>query len=87
MPLVDCQVEECASCLYHVYQGGYVAMHDTKLGRAEQKIFRNCVGELCMEGKPAKLNKVVHSTVYRMDELEDEEEEVEETVFGYEGED
>ena len=29
--LVCCHVEGCTSHLYHVYQGGYVAMHDIDL--------------------------------------------------------
>ena len=40
-----------------------------------------------MGGKTEKLKKVVHSTVYRSDELEEDETEVEGTVIGDGGED
>ena len=66
--LVDCQMEGCASRLHHFYQGKYVAMHDIDLDGTERKIFRNCVDELRVGGKPEKLKKVGHSTVYRADE-------------------
>ena len=46
----------------------------------ERKIFHNCVDEIWMEGKPDKLYKVQHSTVYRTNESEKEKEEVEGTV-------
>ena len=69
---VDCQVEGCASRLHHVYQGGYVAMHEINLDEAEQKIFRDCIDKLWIGGKPDKLNKVGHSTVYRMDKSEED---------------
>ena len=55
-------------------------MHEINLDRAERKIFHNCVDELWMGGKPNKLKKVQHSTVYRTDELEEGKEEVEGTV-------
>ena len=80
--LVDCQMKGCESCLRHVCQGGYVAMHEINLDRAELKICRDCVDELWMGGKPEKLKKVQHSTVYRTDELEEDEEEVEGGVLG-----
>ena len=35
---------------------------------AERKIFHDFVDELRMGGKPEKLKKVGHSTVYRKDE-------------------
>ena len=66
--LVDCQVEVCVSRLHHIYQGGYVAIHEIDLDRAEQSIYHDCVDELWMGGKPEKLNKVGHRTVYRTDE-------------------
>ena len=47
--------------------GGYVAMHDIYLDRSERKIFRDCVDELHMGGKPDKSKKVGYSTVYRTD--------------------
>ena len=80
--LVDCQTNGCESRLHHVCQGEYVAMHDIDLDGAELKICRDCVDELWMGGKADKLKKVQHSTVYRTDEWEDDEEVVEGTVFG-----
>ena len=59
-----------------------MSMHDIDLDRAEQKICLDFFDELCMEGKPEKLNKVGHSTVYSMDESEEDEEAVEMTVLG-----
>ena len=61
--LADCQVEECASRLQHVYKGEYVAMNEINLDGAEQNIFRNFVDDLWMGGKPEKLKKAGHSTV------------------------
>ena len=55
-------------------------MHEIKLDRAERNICRECIDDLCMGGKPEKSKMVQHSTVYRTDELEEDEEEVEETV-------
>ena len=55
-------------------------MHEIKLDGAERKICRECVDDLRMGGKPEKLKMVQHSTVYRTDELEEDEEEVEGTV-------
>ena len=78
--LVDCQMKGCESRLHHVCQGEYVAMHDIKLDGAERKICRECVDNLRMGGKPEKLKMVQHSTVFRTDELEEDEEEVEGTV-------
>ena len=49
-------------------------MHKTDIDGEEQKICHNCVDELWMGGKPQKLNKVQHSTVYRTDESEKDEE-------------
>ena len=73
-------MKECESRFYHVCQREFVAMHDIDLDIAERKICRNCVDELWMGGKPEELKKVQHSTVYRTDELEEDEEEVEGTV-------
>ena len=42
----------------------------------EQKICCDCVDNLWMGGKPEKLNKVGHSTVYRTEKSEEDEEEV-----------
>ena len=47
-------------------------MHEIDLDRAERKIFRNCVGEICMGDKTEKLKKVQHSTVYRTDEFKED---------------
>ena len=80
MVVVDCQMNGCESRLYHVCLGEYVAMHEIDLDGAEQKICHNCVEEIWMGGKPEKLKKVQHSTVYRTDELDEEEEELEGTV-------
>ena len=74
MELVDFQMEVCESCLHHICQGEYVAMHGIDLDGAEQNIFRNCVDELRMGGKPDKLKNVGHSTVYRTDKSEEDEE-------------
>ena len=49
-----------------------MAMYDNDLDGAERKICHNCVDKIWMGGKPVKLNKVQHSTVYRTDELEEE---------------
>ena len=72
MALVDCQMEGCASRLHHVFQGGYVAMHDINIDGAERKICCDRVDELRMGGKPEKLNKVGQSTVYMTEESEDD---------------
>ena len=57
-----------------------MAMHAINLDGAERKICHNCVDELWMGGKPKKLKKVQHSTVYRTEKLEEDEEEVEGTL-------
>ena len=69
--LVDCQMEICSSILHHVYQGGYVAMHDIDIDGEEQKICHDCVDELWMGGNIDKANKTGHSTVYRTDKSEE----------------
>ena len=66
--LVGCQIKGFELRLRHVCQGGYVDMYDIDLDGAERKIFHNCVDQIWMGGKPEKLKKVQHSTVYRMDE-------------------
>ena len=65
MALVDCQMKVCESLLHHVCQGGYMAMHEIDLDGAEFNICCNRVDKLWMGGKPDKLKKVQHSTVYR----------------------
>ena len=77
MELVDCQTKVCESRLHHVYQGEYVNTHEIYLDREERKICCNCVDDLWIGGKPDKLKKVQHSTVYRMDESEEDKEELE----------
>ena len=59
-----------------------MAIHQIDLDRVELNIFPDCVDKIWMGVKPEKLMKVQHSTVYRTDELEEEEEEVEVTVLG-----
>ena len=79
--IFDCQMKGCELRLHHVFQGGYVDMHAIDIEGAEWKICHNCVDEIWMGGKPKKLKKVQHITLYRMDESEDDkEEEVEGTV-------
>ena len=50
-----------------------MAMHAIDIDVAERKICHNCVDEIWMGGKPKKLKKVKHSTVYRTDESEEDE--------------
>ena len=57
-----------------------MSMHEINLDGAERKICCECVDNLWMGGKPKKLKMVQHSTVYRTDKSEEDEEEVEETV-------
>ena len=71
--LFYCQVKGCELRLHHVCQGEYVAMHAINLDGAERKICHNCVDDIWMGGKPKKLKKVQHSTVYRTDKLEEDE--------------
>ena len=71
--LVGCHIKGCDLCLHHVCHGEYVDMHDIGLEIAGLNICRDCVDKLWMGGKPRKLKKVQHSTVYRTDELEDAE--------------
>ena len=72
--LVDCQMNGCESRLHHVCQEEYVDIHEIKLDGAERKIFCKCIDNLWMGGKPEKLKMVQHSTVYRTEKLEEEEE-------------
>ena len=80
MALVDFQMKGCELRLHHVCQGGYVAMHEIELDGSERKICRECIDDLRMGGKFEKSKMMQDSTVYRMDELEEDEEEVEGTV-------
>ena len=79
-------MEGGASRLHPVCQGGYVDMHEINLGGVEQKICRNCVDKLWMGGKPEKLKKVGHSTVYSIDKSQEYKEEVKGAVIGGGGE-
>ena len=78
--LVDFQMKGCESRLHHVCQGEYVTMYEIKLDGSEQKICRECIDDLRMGGKFEKSKMMEDSTVYRMDELEEDEEGVEGTV-------
>ena len=71
--LVDCHTKGCESLLQHICQGEYVDMHENDLDGAERNICRECVDDLWMGGKPDKLKMVQHRTVYRTDELDEEE--------------
>ena len=51
-----------------------MAMHDIDLDEAELNICRDCVDKIWMGGKPEKLKKVQHSTVYRTYKSDEEEE-------------
>ena len=55
-------------------------MHEIELDGSERKICRKCIDDLRMGGKFEKSKMMQDSTVYRMDELEEDEEEVEGTV-------
>ena len=72
--IVDFHMEGCASHMHHIYQMGYVDMHEIDIDRSERKICSDCVDELQMGGKPEKLKKVGHSNVYRMDKSEEDKE-------------
>ena len=49
-----------------------MAMHEIDIYREKRNIFRDCVDNLWMRGKPKKLKKVGHSNVYRMEESEED---------------
>ena len=72
MALVGCQMKGCESRLHHVCQGEYVAMHEIELDGSERKICRECIDDLRMEGKFEKSKMMQDSTVYRMDELDED---------------
>ena len=69
--LVGFQIKGCESHCHHVCQGGYVDMQEINLDKAERKICRNCVDDIWMGYKPAKLKKVKYNTVYRTEESEE----------------
>ena len=55
-------------------------MHEIEIDGSERKIFRECIDDLRMGGKFETSKMMEDSTVYRMNELEEDEEEVEGTV-------
>ena len=55
-------------------------MHEIELDGTERNICCECVDKLWMGGKPEKLNMVQYSTVYRTDESEEDDKEVEGTL-------
>ena len=70
--LVDCQMKGCEYLLHYVYQGEYVTMHDIDIDGVERNIYHNYVDGIWMGGKPEKLKKAQHSTVYRTDKSEED---------------
>ena len=78
--LVDCQMKGRESRLHHVCQGEYVDMHEIEIDGSERKIFRECIDDLRMGGKCEKSKMMQDRTVYRMEKLKEDEEEVEGTV-------
>ena len=57
-------------------------MQDIDFDGAQLKICCDCIDKLWMVGKPEKLKKVQHSTMYRTYGLEEGKEEVQGTVLG-----
>ena len=57
-----------------------MAMHEIELDGSGRKICRECIDNLRMGGKSGKSKMMQDITVYRMDELEEDKEEVEGTV-------
>ena len=55
-------------------------MHEINLDGSERKICRECIYDLHIGGQPKKPKMMQHSTVYRTDKLEEDEEEIEGTV-------
>ena len=49
--IFDCQAEGCPLCLYHIYQGEYVATDEINPDGGERKSFRDCVDEIRGRGK------------------------------------
>ena len=70
--IVDFQMKGYESRVYHVCQGGYVAMYEIDNDRAEFNICRDCLDEIWMGGKPEKSNKVQHRTVYSTEKSEED---------------
>ena len=78
--LADFQMKGCKLRLYHLCQGEYLAMHEIKLDGWERDICRECIDDLRMGGKCEKSKMMQDRTVYRMEKLKEDEEEVEGTV-------
>ena len=70
--LVDFQVEGFPLCLHQICQGGYVPLNYIDFGRAERNIYCNYSDELRERGKSDILKKVEDSTVYGMEESEED---------------
>ena len=51
-----------------------MAIHEIEVDRSEQKICRECIDDLRMGGNFEKSKMMQDSTVYRMGELEEDEE-------------
>ena len=49
-----------------------MAMHEIDIDGVERKICHNCVDKIFMGGKPEKLKKVQHRTMYRTEESEED---------------
>ena len=47
-------------------------MHEIDIDVVERRIFRDCVDELRIGGKPEELKKVRHSTVYSTEKSDEE---------------
>ena len=60
-------------------------MHEIELDGSERKICCECIEDLRMGGKFEKSKMMQDSTVYRMDELEEDKEKVQGTVDSYGG--
>ena len=67
--LVDFQVEGCPSCLYHIFQGEYVAMNEIDIDGGERNICHNCVQEIQGRGKSETFKKLGDRNVYGTDKL------------------
>ena len=68
-------------------RGGMLLCMRSIIDGSERNIGFDCVDKLWMGGKTEKLKKVGHITVYRSDELEEDEKEVEWKVIEDGGED
>ena len=73
MTLVDCHLEGCPWCLYHICQGYYIILNDINFYRVEPEIFCNCVDETRRGVESEVLKNVGESTIAKIIELEDDE--------------